>query len=233
MQKNRLEMNPVDVWFKTKRRTLYFAAAACIAAVAIVGVCGRPLFAAHGAGSESRRAGEVSISGRVVMPGNGSTPAKLAAVWLEGERAEPAPPLAHAVIDQRDKAFKPHVLMITRGTTVTFPNNDTVFHNVFAYFEARKFDLGMYPRGASRKQTFDKNGIVALLCNVHPQMSAYIVVVDTPYYRVADSDGHFQIDGVPPGAYTVHVWHESGAVLTQKITVPAQAGEPLTLTLKR
>lgn len=200
-----------------------------MAALAVFGLSPRP---AQGAGLESRKAGEVTVSGRVSLPGNGS-PAKLAAVWLEGEHAEPAPPLTHAVIDQREKTFMPHVLMITRGTTVTFPNNDTVFHNVFAYFEARKFDLGMYPRGAVRKQPFDKTGIVALLCNVHPQMSAYIVVVDTPHYRVTDSDGRFHIENVPPGTYTVHVWHESGASLTEKVTIPTEGSASLALTLKR
>jgi hypothetical protein len=122
--------------------------------------------------------------------------------------------------------------VITPGTTVQFPNNDTVFHNVFAYFEAKRFDLGMYPRGATRSVTFEKPGVVSVLCNVHPQMSAFIVIVDTPYYAAADRDGSFRIKGVPPGTYTLRAWHESGARLERTVTVGADAA-PLSLTLER
>jgi plastocyanin len=149
---------------------------------------------------------------------------------LEGEKK--AAPMAKAVVDQRDKMFQPHVSVVTRGTTVQFPNNDTVFHNVFAYFNAKKFDLGMYPRGATKRVTFDKPGLVALLCNVHSEMSAYIVVVDTPYYAITDKQGHFRIQNVAPGSYTLHAWHESGATLTQTVTVKAE-DSALKLTLAR
>lgn len=143
-----------------------------------------------------------------------------AVVYLQGDkRAEPMP---KAVIDQRNKTFLPHVLAVTRGTTVDFPNNDTVYHNVFAYFEAKKFDLGMYPRGATKRVKFDKPGLVVLLCNVHSEMSAYIMVVDTPYFAVTDKQGRFHIGNVPPGKYTLHVWHESGEMLHQPITVKPQ-----------
>jgi plastocyanin len=138
-------------------------------------------------------------------------------VYLEG--AKKAAPLPKAVVDQRNQTFMPHVSVVTVGTTVEFPNNDTIFHNVFAYFHAKKFDLGMYPRGSTKRQTFDKKGVVALLCNVHSEMSAYIMVVDTPYYAVTDKSGKFQIKDVEPGSYTLHAWHESGAAYTQNITV--------------
>lgn len=141
-------------------------------------------------------------------------------------------PLAHASVDQRDKTFEPHISVVTRGTTVHFPNDDTVFHNVFAYFQAKKFDLGMYPRGSSKQVTFDKTGLVVLLCNVHPDMSAYIMVVDTPYYAVADSHGRFHISGVPPGEYTLHGWHESGSALSESITIKPGGG-PLAVTLAK
>ena len=150
-----------------------------------------------------------------------------AVVYLSGTAAAP-PPLLNAQVDQRDKMFSPHVSVVTRGTTVHFPNDDTLFHNVFAYFQAKKFDLGMYPRGASKKVTFDKTGLVVILCNVHSSMSAYIMVVDTPYYAVADPSGRFHLPNVPPGTYTLHGWHESGAVLTRTVTVGAK---PLALTL--
>jgi hypothetical protein len=123
------------------------------------------------------------------------------------------------MVDQRNKMFIPHVSVVTQGTTVQFPNDDTVFHNVFAYFQAKKFDLGMYPHGASKSVHFDKAGLVVLQCNIHSDMSAYIMVVDTPYYAVTDAQGRFHIANVPDGTYTLHAWHESGAALTQAFVV--------------
>lgn len=154
-----------------------------------------------------------------------------AVIYLTSPAAHAAP-LPNAVVDQRDKMFLPHVSVVTRGTTVHFPNDDTVFHNVFAYFQAKKFDLGMYARGRTKTVTFDKAGLVILLCSVHTYMSAYILVVDTPYYTLADKQGRFRIAGVPPGTYTLHGWHESGAELTQTLTVGPQP-QTMTLTLAR
>ncbi len=152
-------------------------------------------------------------------------------MYLTGSTASP-PPLTTAKVDQRDKTFTPHVSVVTRGTTVRFPNDDTVFHNVFAYFQAKKFDLGMYPRGTTKKVTFDKTGLVIILCNVHSYMSAYIMVVDTPYYAVSDDTGHFHLPNVPPGTYTLHGWQESGATLTQTVTV-GRGPQALALALAR
>lgn len=168
-----------------------------------------------------------SLTGRVSLPRGA---AREAVVYLEG--GAKAPPLARAMVDQRDKMFEPHVLVVTRGTTVRFPNDDTIFHNVFAYFQAKKFDLGMYPRGATKSITFDKAGLVVLLCNVHSDMSAYIMVVDTPYYAVTDAQGRFHMPNVPPGAYTLHAWHESGAEQTRAVTVGPHTA-PLALALAR
>ncbi|HLJ55997.1 MAG TPA: carboxypeptidase regulatory-like domain-containing protein, partial [Chthonomonadaceae bacterium] len=176
----------------------------------------------------SGAAGAAGVTGTVSMAGHGA--ARDAVVTIEGGKT--AAPLTKAVMDQRQKTFLPHVLVVTKGTKVDFPNNDTVFHNVFAYFKASKFDLGMYPSGASKSITFDKVGVVQLLCNVHSDMSAYIIVVDTPYFAKTDKSGHFQIAGVPPGSYTVRVWHESGAAVTQPLTVEA-AGATVSLAIKR
>lgn len=168
------------------------------------------------------------VSGKATLANKGA--ARQAVIYLEGHRK--STPMTKVIIDQRDKVFIPHVTVVTVGTTVEFPNNDTVFHNVFAYFQAKKFDLGMYPRGASKCVTFDKPGLVALLCNVHSEMSAYIMVVDTPYFAVTDAQGNFRIRDVPPGTYTLRAWHESGAELKQTVTVKADGG-PLNLVLSR
>lgn len=156
--------------------------------------------------------------------------ARDAVVYLEGARK--SEPLSSAVVDQRDKMFLPHVMVVTQGTRVSFPNDDTVLHNVFAYYNAKKFDLGVYPRGASKHVTFDKPGVVALLCNVHSDMSAYIYVVDTPYFAVTDAQGRFQIRDVPPGTYLLHAWHESGNETSQSVIISAN-NPLLMLTLHR
>jgi plastocyanin len=155
------------------------------------------------------------VSGKIQLA-NGK-PAKNAVLWLSG--GEKGRPLKSAMVDQRDLMFVPHVSVITVGTTVRFPNNDTVYHNVFAEFDAKRFDLGMYPRGSTKTMKFDKPGMVALMCSVHSEMGAYIMVVDTPYFAVADSSGRARIAAVPPGNYVLHVWHESGQTEKRDITV--------------
>ncbi len=180
------------------------------------------------AGTPKPQKDATDFSGQTVRAGKGGL--KESVVYLEGKKK--SEPMEKAIVDQRSKLFIPHVSVVTRGTTVQFPNNDTIFHNVFAYYDAKKFDLGNYPRGASRSVTFDKTGLVAILCNLHSEMSAYIMVVDTPYFAITDKQGRFRIHNVPPGDYTLHVWHESGYALTQKITV--KGGEPATtLTLTK
>ncbi len=177
--------------------------------------------------AEAAHAAE-SLTGAALLPRGA---AGGAVVYLDGPGLHSAP-LAKAMVDQRDKVFSPHVSVVTRGTTVRFPNDDSVFHNVFAYFQAKKFDLGMYPRGASKSVTFDKTGLVVLLCSIHSYMSAYIMVVDTPCYAVCDAKGHFRLPPVPPGTYTLSAWHESGATLTKTVTVGG-ANAPLSLMLAK
>jgi plastocyanin len=164
------------------------------------------------------RAFATGVSGRVTMA-NGS-PAKYAAVWLEGGGSG-SPAMKPAVVDQRDMMFSPHVSVITVGTRIDFPNHDTVFHNVFAEFDAKKFDLGMYARGQTRSITFDKAGLVAILCSVHSEMSAYVMIVDSPYHAVTDAKGRFTIADVPAGNYTLKVWHESTQTYTGRAAIGA------------
>ncbi len=140
-------------------------------------------------------------------------------IWLEG--AAKSKPLPKFVVDQRDRAFVPHISVVTAGTKIDFPNNDFVYHNVFAEYDAKKFDLGMYPRGSKKEVRFDKPGLVALLCSVHSEMSAYVMVVDTPYYAISNKKGGFTIPNVAPGEYTLKAWHESGQKVVQKVKVTA------------
>lgn len=149
---------------------------------------------------------------------DGRKPVGDAVVWFEG--AEKATPNKYT-ISQKNKRFTPHVLVITKGSTVAFPNDDNIFHNVYATFNAEKFDLQMYRQGESRSWVFRKNGLVSVLCNLHCEMSAYIYVVDTPYFTKSDSRGRYEIQNLPPGNYTMHVWHESG----KKASIEVKVGD--------
>jgi hypothetical protein len=111
------------------------------------------------------------------------------------------------------------VLVVRVGTTVEFPNNDKVFHNVFSFRDGKKFDLGMYPKGAVKRITVDKPGLARLFCNIHPNMAAYVMAVDSPYSAVTNEDGTFTIAGVPPGTYTYHAWRPGGQPLTGSVSV--------------
>ena len=112
-----------------------------------------------------------------------------------------------AVMDQQDLRFLPHVLPVLVGTSVEFANNDKTFHNVFSTSEAKKFDLGLYSPGRRRRMTFDKPGVVKILCNVHPSMEAYVVVKEHPYFAATDKRGSYQVTHVPLGKYRIEVWH--------------------------
>ena len=107
------------------------------------------------------------------------------------------PPATYTVV-QKDKLFDPHVLAVPVGSLVAFPNFDPFFHNVFSMFDGRRFDLGLYEAGASRTAAFPKAGVCYIFCNIHPEMTAVIVVVDTPYVVVSNASGKFSIPNVPP-----------------------------------
>jgi plastocyanin len=131
-------------------------------------------------------------------------------VWLQPAGPvtnEPAQP-AHAQLLQKDKMFQPHVSAVSVGSVVDFPNADPIFHNAFSSFEGQIFDVGLYPPGTSRSIRFHRPGIVRVFCNIHPAMSAVIVVLDTPYFTKAGQDGRYQIAGVPPGSYELRVFDE-------------------------
>lgn len=109
---------------------------------------------------------------------------------------------------QKHKSFRPHVLAIPVGASVSFPNFDPIFHNAFSRFDGKIFDVGLYPPGTSKTVNFTRPGIVRVFCNIHPTMSAVIVVLDTPYFGATSPGGDFRISGVPPGTYQLRVFHE-------------------------
>lgn len=158
------------------------------------------------------------------------------AVYIDSIPGKTFPaPAAHILMSQSHLAFVPHVLIVLKGTTVDFKNDDSVGHNVYwpAINHNRKLahNMGTWPQGISKPFTFDDLGDVPLLCNVHPQMSGYIVVVPTPYFALTDKEGNFTIKNVPPGQYTLKTWSEEAKPETQAVTVGAGlANVSLTVT---
>jgi plastocyanin len=127
-------------------------------------------------------------------------------------------------LDQRNKSFEPHVLVVPVGSVVAFPNHDPFFHNVFSLFEGKRFDLGLYEAGSTRDVHFDRPGISYIFCNIHPEMSAVVVALDAPYYGISDARGQVVIANVPSGKYTLRVWYESALpktlkAMTREVTV--------------
>ncbi len=118
------------------------------------------------------------------------------------------PPRETPRLIQRNKTFEPHVLAIQAGSTVEFPNQDPFLHNVFSLFDGKRFDLGFYEAGSSRSVQFDRVGVSFLFCNIHPEMSAVVVAVDSPYFGVSDRAGRVAIGNVPDGRYRMQVWYE-------------------------
>ncbi len=145
------------------------------------------------------------------------------------------PPEEHAEMDQKNLVFIPHVLPVLAGTTVDFLNSDDVLHNVFTPDKcAEKFNLGTWPKGQVRSYTFKKLGCESvLLCNVHPEMEAYVVVLETPYFAVSAKDGTYEIKDVPAGKYTLKVWHERLKGKEAAVEVPTKGTVTVDFTVKR
>jgi len=139
------------------------------------------------------------------------------------------PPSNHVIVNttrirQEGAVFDPHVLPVVAGTTVEWPNNDQIFHNVFSMSDAKSFDLGLYKGNPEDKRiTFDKAGRVDVFCSIHANMHCIVLVLENPYFAAADehNHNHYSISNVPPGTYQVSAWHERMPVQTREITVPA------------
>jgi plastocyanin len=145
-------------------------------------------------------------------------------------------PKEHVTIDQRKMAFIPHVVAVQQGTTVEFLNSDPVGHNVYwpsiSGNKKLSHNLGTWPKGEKKPFQFNDLGTASLLCNVHPEMSGYIVVVPTPYFAVTDKDGNFEIKNVPAGKYTLKTWSEDGKPTTQAVDLSG-ASATVDLTVKK
>ncbi len=125
-------------------------------------------------------------------------------------------------VTQQGAMFNPHVLPVVAGTTVEWPNNDQIFHNVFSVSDAKQFDLGLYKGNPPEKHvTFDKPGRVDVFCSIHANMHCVVLVLENPYFALADSRNRYSISNIPPGTYKLTAWHERMPLQTKEITVPA------------
>ena len=162
------------------------------------------------------------------MPGRRDVPdQRVAVVYLESAprgafEDRPGPTV---VLDQKNENFVPHILAITIGTSVEFLNSDRTYHNVFSLSKANSFDLGRYPPGRAKSVRFDHPGIVRVFCEIHSHMNAFILVFAHRHFAVTGAQGEYRIDGVPPGTYTVSVWHPTFTVKSESVRIPEQGGE--------
>ena len=199
-----------------------------IAAVAMaLAVVATMLRARRAAGAEI----SFDVQGKVTLiGGTAKAPVKDAsnvAVWLAPEGAadvaQAVRPGTYEMV-QRDKKFEPSLLVVPVGSTVWFPNRDPWFHNVFSLYRGKRFDLGLYQAGETKPVRFDRLGASYLFCNIHPEMSAVVLTVDSQYFGLSDASGRIAISDVPPGKYRMHVWYENADAaalddLTRDVTV--------------
>jgi plastocyanin len=160
-------------------------------------------------------------SRRVSRPAVASSQMRHVVVFVKDAPRADALPSTRTEIHQKDEAFDPAVVAITRGSTVEFPNADPYFHNVFSLSRAATFDLGRYPNGSSRARTFSRAGLVKVYCHIHSHMSASILVFDHGLFTIPAVDGFFRIDDVPPGEYALSAWHERIGESVKPIVVAA------------
>lgn len=162
----------------------------------------------------------VSLMGDKKVPTGSNADNSNVVAWLtpaSGIAAKVSQSAAHPQLAQKNKMFEPHVLAIQAGTVVIFPNKDHFLHNVFSLYDGKRFDLGFYEAGSSKAVRFDRVGVSFLFCNIHPEMSAVVVAVDTPYFGVSDQRGDVSIAHVPDGDYVLHVWSEKSLPMQLKL----------------
>jgi len=165
--------------------------------------------------------GKISIKGKSDGAG--------VVVYLEDVPGTVTPPKKHAVISQREKQFDPPLTIVVKGTTVDFPNEDKIFHNVFSVSRPARFDLGLYKSGAMKSVEMKRAGTVDVYCNIHPDMIAKVKILDNGFYTITGASGDFDIEGVPAGEYPIVAWMPSGDEARGKVTV--KAGEAAKIEL--
>jgi plastocyanin len=174
------------------------------------------------------KSGSVKGAVAVVAKGKPKQDRSGVLVYLEGVQGV-APKQKNATVRQREKQFDPPLTIVVKGTTVDFPNEDKIFHNVFSVSRPARFDLGLYKSGAMKSVEMKRAGTIDVYCNIHPDMVAKVKVVDNAFYTITDKAGAFAIDGVPPGEYPIVAWLPSGDEATGKVVV--KAGEAATVEL--
>ena len=173
-----------------------------------------------------------TITGRVELvdkPGRKTSDLSDVVVYLGDVKVKPRPATASVVM--KGKAFIPHVVAVPVGGTVEFPNEDPIFHNAFSVSGANKFDLALYKRPKTGAQTFQHPGVVKVYCNIHPQMSAVVVVRDNPFFTKVAPDGTFTVENVPAGKHTLKAWHERGGEAAVEVMVPEKGAATAALRL--
>jgi len=177
-------------------------------------------------------ASQLAIAGSVAGKVSGAAAGSV--IWVDDPSAKPEVPGKPFVIDQKGLLFIPHVLVVPVGATVDFLNSDSVAHNVFwmgiSGNKKLGHNLGTWPKGEKRTFKFDNPGVVPLLCNVHPEMSAYVVVVPSSHYATTEANGEYTIQNVPDGAHNVTVWHEGMKQQSKQVTVSGNTKADFTLT---
>jgi plastocyanin len=171
--------------------------------------CAAPLFTGARLSAED---GSVHGLVRILHRAEGESGSGDVVVWLtpvRGGRRVSAGAIAR--LTQKNKTFSPHVVAVTQGTEIEFPNHDLFFHNVSSIHQGKTFDLGLYESGAARRVRFNQAGVTHIFCNIHPEMSAVVMVLGTRYFAVSGEEGRFQINRVPPGRYKLAVWYEQTA----------------------
>jgi len=166
--------------------------------------------------------GRIELLNAKVKSSQGRIDASGVVVWLDALGAAPVPgshPRRELI--QQGKRFAPHILAVDLGTEVEFPNYDPFFHNVFSVYHGKRFDLGLYASGETRPVRFNRPGVSYIFCNIHPQMSAVVVTLNTPYYGISDQQGNFSISGVPEGRYQLNLWHERAT--PEQLTIQSRA----------
>jgi plastocyanin len=199
--------------------------AAVAAAVAIIAV--------YAGVARSKRDTEGGVAGHVSITQSDGTAKRarggvvVAILHVPGATTVPT----NSEMKQKDKQFAPQELVVTKGSTVTFPNEDKIFHNVFSLSPTARFDLGLYKEGTAKSVEMKRAGEVDVYCNIHPEMVAKIKVLDTPFFAITAPDGSFRIGQLPPGTYDVEAWQPHGDPWTGKVTITAGADATLDLTV--